>query len=114
MFQALALNSEHYMSLLSARQKLVASNIANADTPGYHTQDINFQTEFQNALGGEASNPTAIEPEGLTVKPDGNNVNIDREARLLAENALRFSIASNFARAELNSVKTAIQEGKSV
>ena len=37
MFQGLALNSEHYMSLLSTRQKLVASNIANADTPGYHT-----------------------------------------------------------------------------
>jgi len=55
-----------------------------------------------------------MEPEGLAAKPDGNNVNIDREARLLAENALRFSIASNFARAELNSVKTAIQEGKSV
>ena len=110
MFQGIALNSENYMSLLSARQKLVASNIANADTPGYHTQDINFQAEFENALGGQA--PTVIEPEGLTAKPDGNNVNIDREARLLAENALRFSIASNFARAELNSVKTAIQESR--
>jgi flagellar basal-body rod protein FlgB len=112
MFQGLALNSEHYMSLLSARQKLVASNIANADTPGYHTQDINFRAEFENALEGQA--PTVVEPEGLAVKPDGNNVNIDREARLLAENSLRFSIASNFARAELNSVRTAIQEGKSV
>src|SRR6266404_2146484 len=111
MFQGLALNSEHYMSLLSARQKLVASNIANADTPGYHTQDINFQAEFQNALDGQT--PAVIEPEGLAVKPDGNNVNIDREARLLAENALRFSIASNFARSELNSVKAALQEGKS-
>ena len=110
MFQGLALNSEHYMSLLSTRQKLVASNIANADTPGYHTQDINFQAEFENALGGQT--PTTIEPEGLAVKPDGNNVNIDREARLLAENALRFSIASNFAREELNSVKTAILESK--
>jgi flagellar basal-body rod protein FlgB len=111
MFQGLALNSENYMSLLSARQKLVASNIANADTPGYHTQDINFQAEFENALGGGQA-PTIIEPEGLAAKPDGNNVNIDREARLLAENALRFSIASNFARAELNSVKMAIQESK--
>jgi flagellar basal-body rod protein FlgB len=112
MFQGLALNSEHYMSLLSARQKLVASNIANADTPGYHTQDISFKAEFENALGGQT--PTVIEPEGLAVKPDGNNVNIDREARLLAENALRFSIASSFARAELNSIRTALQEGKSV
>src|ERR1019366_2164455 len=110
MFEGLALNSEHYMSLLSARQKLVASNIANSATPGYHTQDIDFHTAFWNAVGEDA--PTLIEPAALEVKPDGNNVNIDREARLLAENALRFSIASNFARAELNSVKTAIQESK--
>jgi flagellar basal-body rod protein FlgB len=53
-----------------------------------------------------------IEPQGLQTKADGNNVNLDREARLLAENALRFSIASNFARAELSTIKTAIQEGK--
>jgi len=111
MFEALALNAERYMSLLSERQKLVASNIANADTPGYHTQDINFSAEFENALAGQT--PSVTEPEGLAVKPDGNNVNLDREARLLSENALRFSIASNFARAELNSVKTAIQDGKS-
>ena len=110
MLEAMTANLEKYLDLLTVRQKLVASNIANADTPGYHTQDINFQTEFENALGGQT--PTVIEPEGLTAKPDGNNVNIDREARLLAENALRFSIASNFARGELNSVKTAIQESK--
>ena len=50
MFQGLALNSEHYMSLLSTRQKLVASNIANVDTPGYKTRDIDFQSEFRNAI----------------------------------------------------------------
>lgn len=43
---------ERYMDLLSSRQTLVASNIANADTPGYRTQDIDFQSEFQNAMGG--------------------------------------------------------------
>ena len=63
------------MDLLSARQKLVASNIANADTPGYQTQDIDFQSEFQNALG--APQPVAV--AGLANKNDGNNVSIDRE-----------------------------------
>jgi flagellar basal-body rod protein FlgB len=111
MFQAVAGNLEHYMSLLSERQKLVASNIANADTPGYHTRDIDFRGEFENAVDGEAA-PT-IEPQGLVVKPDGNNVNLDREARLLAENALRFSVASNFARSELSTLKSAMQEGRS-
>ncbi len=41
-------NLAHYMDLLSTRQKLVASNIANADTPGYKTQDIDFQFEFMS------------------------------------------------------------------
>ena len=53
MLDRLAGQLERYMDLLSARQKLVASNIANADTPGYHTRDIDFQSEFQNAAGGE-------------------------------------------------------------
>jgi flagellar basal-body rod protein FlgB len=110
MFQGVATDPERYMTLLSERQKLVASNIANADTPGYRTQDIDFRSEFENAAAGQS--PTVIEPQGLATKADGNNVNLDREARLLAENALRFSIASNFARSELSTLKTAIQEGK--
>jgi flagellar basal-body rod protein FlgB len=110
MFQGLAANYENYMTLLADRQKLVASNIANVDTPGYRTKDIDFQAEFQNAVEGHS--PSVIEAQGLQMKPDGNNVNLDREARLLAENALRFSIASNFAKSELSSVKMAIQDGK--
>ncbi len=102
---------ERYMNLLSARQKLVASNIANADTPGYKTKDIDFRAELQNQMGG--SDPTAVEVSGLKVKNDGNNVSVDREARLLAENALRFSVASNLARGELHMLKNAIEEGKS-
>jgi flagellar basal-body rod protein FlgB len=109
MFQGVAGNLEQYMTLLSARQKLVASNIANADTPGYKTKDIDFRSEFMGFA--EGGSPTVIEPDGLTTKQDGNNVSLDREARLLAENAMRFNIASNFARGELRMVKSAIQEG---
>jgi flagellar basal-body rod protein FlgB len=110
MFQGVALDAERYMTLLSERQKLVASNIANADTPGYQTQDIDFRSAFESA--SESESPAVIEPEGFASKADGNNVNLDREARLLSENALRFSIASNFARSEISTLKTAIQEGK--
>ena len=101
---------ERYMNLLSTRQKLVAANIANADTPGYQTKDIDFGAELQN-LVGDAS-PNVMEVPGLKTKNDGNNVNVDREARLLAENALRFSVASNLARAQLSMVRSAIQEDK--
>jgi flagellar basal-body rod protein FlgB len=101
---------ERYMNLLSARQKLVASNIANADTPGYKTKDIDFATEFTNQLG--SGSPAAIDVAGLRTKNDGNNVDVDREARLLAENALRFSVATQLAHGEIQTLKSAIDEGK--
>jgi len=100
---------ERYMDLLSARQKVVASNIANADTPGYKTQDLDFQGELAMATG----TPRLTAVGGLPVKNDGNDVNLDREARMLAENALRFNLASNLMHGELQMIKEAIHEGKS-
>jgi flagellar basal-body rod protein FlgB len=109
MLDPLAGQLEHYMDLLSTRQKLVASNIANADTPGYRTQDIDFQAEFQNALSGT---PNILEVAGLPVKNDGNNVSLDREARLLSENALRFNVAASLLRSQISSLRAAIKEGQ--
>ena len=99
------------MNLLSARQKLVASNIANVDTPGYKTKDIDFQFEFLSQMGD--GTPNLVEAPGLTVKNDGNNVSLDRESRLLAENALRFNLASSLMKTQLKLINSAIQEGKS-
>lgn len=109
MLNHIAGHLERYMDLLAARQKLGASNIANADTPGYRTRDIDFEREWRNALGGP---PEVVEASGLAVKNDGNNVSLDREARMLAENSLRFQIASNLLRSEIRTVRSAIQEGK--
>src|SRR6202162_2200815 len=104
------------MDLLSTRQKLVASNIANADTPGYKDKDIDFQFEFlsmtQNGSPNNGS-PNVVETPGLVVRNDGNNVSMDREARLLAENALRFNLASALMKTQLKLMTDAIQEGKS-
>lgn len=109
MVESLGSDLERYMTLLSARQKLVASNLANADTPGYKTQDIDFKREFDSLTG---SQPANIEVPGLTVKNDGNNVNVNRESRLLAENAMRFSIASALVRGQISQIRSAIQDGK--
>src|SRR5271157_4400698 len=109
MLDGLGAQLERYLDLLSARQKLVASNIANLDTPGYQTQDIDFQTEFRSALGGP---PRVTEVSGLPSKNDGNNVSLDRESRLLAENALRFTVATNLLRSEIQQIRTAIKEGQ--
>ena len=98
------------MNLLSARQKLVASNIANVDTPGYRTKDIDFQFEFISQI--QDGSPHVVDAPGLPVKNDGNNVSLDREARLLAENALRFNLASSLMKTQLKMINAAIQEGK--
>jgi flagellar basal-body rod protein FlgB len=94
------MESEHYMDMLSARQKLVASIVANAGTPEYKTKDIDFQFEFMSQIKDGA--PNVMDAAGLEVENDCNNVSIDREARLLSENAPRFNMAA-----------AAIQEGKS-
>ncbi len=98
------------MDLLSARQKLVSSNIANAETPGYKTRDIDFQSEFKSFLTGSA--PRTVEVQALPTRNDGNNVSLDREARLLSENAMRFNLASNLVRSQIRMIRSAIQEGK--
>ena len=101
-------NLERYMDLLGTRQKLVASNIANANTPGYRTRDLDFHFEFMSqTAGGE---PHVIEPDGLEGRNDGNNVSMDREARLLAENTMRFSFASSLMKSQLKMIRSAIQE----
>jgi flagellar basal-body rod protein FlgB len=110
MLYGIGANIERYMDLVSLRQKLVAGNIANADTPGYTTKDIDFQAELQSAM--EARDAGIVERTDLPAKSDGNNVSLDREARLLAENALRFSVASQFARGALQAVRSAINGGR--
>ena len=110
MLDPIANRIEHYMDLLAARQKIVASNIANADTTGYKTKDMDFQFEFMSLVKG--GTPNVNEVSGLPTKNDGNNVSMDREARLLAENAIRFNLAANLMKSQLTMVREAIQEAK--
>lgn len=98
------------MNLLSVRQKLIVSNIANTDTPGYKTQDIDFHFEFMSAATGEQ--PQVLEASGLRTKNDGNNVSMDRETRLLSETAIRFNMATQLLRSQVRAIRSAIQEGK--
>jgi len=99
----------HFMSYLSRRQEVIASNIANADTPGYQTRDIQMPGDFSSAMQ-EAS---VVELPGLPSRNDGNNVSIDREARLLSDNSLKFSVASQILRGQLKGIRSAIEEGRS-
>lgn len=103
-----------YLQVTNQRQQLIVSNMANVDTPGYHTQDLNFQKAIQNVVnqGGDATmQPASIEVEGLPERPDGNNVNIDRESMMLSETQLQYQMGVQLIKAEFHKLLTAIKEG---
>ena len=106
-----------YMDLLSQRQKVTATNIANADTPGYRTRDIDFQLQLSQALQGvglERPDPAAIHEVGdLSVKNDGNDVSLERELRTVSETGIRFGLATMLVRGNIEAVRRAIREGRS-
>ncbi len=105
-----------YLKVASDRQQVVASNLANLDTPGYHVRDINFQAAMQQALTdttttGTQATPATLEVEGLPERPDGNNVNIDRESMLLSQTQLQYQMGVQLIKAEFHRLLTAIKEG---
>lgn len=103
-----------YLQVASDRQQLVAGNIANVDTPGYHTKDINFHAAMQQVMneGGQLHmEPASAEIEGLPERPDGNNVNIDRESMMMAETQLQYQMGVQLIKAEFHRLLTAIKEG---
>jgi flagellar basal-body rod protein FlgB len=106
---------ERMLDLNTSRQSLISTNIANVDTPGYHTRDIDFRGELQRAMDGnykDSVGPFVMAVKGLNERPDGNNVNIDRESMLLAEIQLQFKTATAILRAKFSQISTAIREGQ--
>jgi flagellar basal-body rod protein FlgB len=100
-----------YLTYLSERQEVIASNIANADTPGYKTLDAEPPADFSAAL--QEARDGVVEVPGMTARNDGNNVSIDREARLLSETTMRFNLATQLLRSQLKGIRSAIEEGRS-
>jgi flagellar basal-body rod protein FlgB len=106
---------EKYLDLASDQMKLTAGNMANIDTPGYKTQGIQFENAFSAALGASDSAATAAKAadvDGLTARPDGNNVSMDREALQLAKTQLEFRTGVSLLRSEYTRVMDAIHADK--
>jgi flagellar basal-body rod protein FlgB len=105
-----------------ARYKLIAMNLANIDTPGYRTRDLDFRSELRRA-GAEASgmeeaqlsyasfHPVAQPVRGLMERPDGNNVSVERESLLLAETQMKFNLAVQLLKDQFHSISMAINSG---
>ena len=101
----------NYMDVTSLREKLTAGNIANIDTPGYRTVDLNFQQALRQAdqgIGGAALAPQIIQVKGLLERPDGNNVSLDRESIILAGVQMEYRTTVTLLREEFKEINMAI------
>ena len=123
---------ERFMDLAVQRHSLISGNLANIDTPGYKTADIEFEQELQSAMGqgGLSTEVTNVrhlakkvdmeggvvgsprEVDGLTLRNDMNNVNIDREMAEMSTNALKFSTVAQLIAEKFRILKTAVLEGR--
>ena len=110
---------ERVLDVSALRHQVIAANLANVDTPGYRTRDLRpFAGEIERAIAGNESSlseqsftPIAHEIRGLLERPDGNNVSVERESLLLAQNQLRFQVAVQFMKAEFHRMSLAITGG---
>lgn len=102
-----------YLDLAARRESIVASNIANLDTPGYQTKDVAFGEELNRIMQGEDSHPISAKTvPGLVERPDGNNVSLDREGLLLGQTQLQFNVGVQLLRSEFRRLSVAINEGR--
>jgi flagellar basal-body rod protein FlgB len=122
-FQASAL------SLQAQRAKVLASNIANADTPNYQAKDFDFSaalTQATQAASQSPSEPTRTHPAHLSTtggaapapvlqyrQPlqaalDGNSVDLDTERAAFAENSVRYEASLRFLNGQIKTMLTAI------
>lgn len=118
------------LNLRAARQELLASNIANADTPNYKARDVDFASALQNALAGTPSRLPVAQTSSMhfggntgdsilgspvmyrkPVQPsaDGNTVDMDVERAQFADNALRYEASVRFVSEDLKGMLSVIQ-----
>lgn len=122
--------------LRAERQRIIASNIANADTPGYAGRDINFKDAMNEAIGASGqslspsassdgtSNPRHIALQASTAtlgstalkyttqtQPamDGNSVDMDRERANFVDNSVRYEATLRFINNQAKTMMSAIQ-----
>lgn len=105
------------------RQEAIASNIANAETPGYRRLDVS--TDFADQLkarvrngdmatAGSSLQPTlAQDPFARSVRPDGNSVEIEKELLAMNKNAVEYEFLTEVVSRNIKQLKMAIT-GRSV
>ena len=111
------------LPLREQRMQLIASNLSNADTPGYKARDIEFQAALESAAqrggpmratherhagSGLALQPRIFERQGLQPSLDGNTVDADTERAAYGRAALEYRASLSFVESKVRSMLTAI------
>jgi flagellar basal-body rod protein FlgB len=108
----------------ATRQRVLADNLANVDTPHYTRRDLNFEGELRDRMSQSTTDPDthirAIEEMALHVEDDtaspyrvdGNNVDIEREMVEVAKNSLQYESAAQLLSMKIRGLRSAISEGK--
>lgn len=112
------------LMLRAERQRVIASNIANADTPGYQARDFNFASALRVATGhagtGQGIARDILEPSGRSApvmayaQPsqtnlDSNTVDMNRERAAFMENAFKYESTLRFVNGSVRSVLDAMK-----
>jgi flagellar basal-body rod protein FlgB len=117
--------------LSSRRNTVIASNIANADTPGFKARDIDFQQALKQATGANAPASTLRTTDArhingsdgvgraslkyrVPMQPsvDGNTVETEREQAEFSKNAIRYQASLNFINSSIRGMITALRGGQ--
>ena len=107
------------------RNEAISNNIANVDTPGYKRQDVAFESVLQQALGNnryesmddKVANVNLSRLRGrayvdyanYSYRRDGNNVDIENENVMLAENQLKYQGLISSINQEFTNLKTVMK-----
>lgn len=101
------------LTLRSERMGVIASNIANAATPGYKARDIDFNAALDARLdrsrGTAAANAGMVWRNPTMPSMDGNTVELNREQVAFAENAVAYSATLSFVQGKVNTITRALK-----
>lgn len=103
------------MEMSTSRQKVIAQNIANANTPGYTKRRLDFENELKQIIKeGDVNDLHKLKGEIVldesgAVRNDGNNVNITSEMNEMSQNGVLFSLMQKAFKSKVNIIKSAIR-----
>lgn len=113
LFDNTQLGLERALSGASLRQQVLANNLANAETPGYQRQDVDFHSALAQAM--QTGDGNAIESvqfsartDNQTMRADGNGVDIDTESSNLAKNGLEYQALLDVTKARIEILQSAM------